>query len=91
MTAENPTAWEPTADEPAGYAEAIAELDAILIGLEDPAVDVDHLGDQVRRAAVLVAFCRQRIVAARLEVEQVTAALDDARSATDAEPGSTMP
>ncbi len=61
---------------PTGYAEALAELDSILIGLEDPAVDVDHLGSQVRRAAALIGFCRQRIVAARLEVEQVTAALD---------------
>jgi exodeoxyribonuclease VII small subunit len=58
-----------------GYAQALEELDHILVGLEDERVDVDHLGGEVRRAAELIAFCRQRILAARLEVEQVTAAV----------------
>ena len=57
----------------AGYAAALAELDEILRELEDPDLDVDRLGGQVRRAAQLIAFCRQRIVGARLEVEAVTA------------------
>lgn len=59
-------------DDPAGYAEALAELDAILTELENPNLDVDRLGGQVRRAARLIAFCRQRIVGARVEVEAVT-------------------
>jgi exodeoxyribonuclease VII small subunit len=74
-----PLGPEPTtaSGEPVtGYAQALAELDRILLGLEDDRVDVDHLGGEVRRAAGLVAFCRQRILAARLEVEQVTAAVD---------------
>lgn len=58
--------------EPAGYAEALAELDDILAELEDPQLDVDRLGGQVRRASQLIAFCKQRIVGARLEVEAVT-------------------
>lgn len=59
-------------DDPAGYAEALAELDSILTELENPNLDVDRLGGQVRRAARLIAFCRQRIVGARVEVEAVT-------------------
>ncbi len=59
-------------DDPAGYAEALAELDAILTELENPNLDVDRLGGQVRRAARLIAFCRGRIVGARVEVEAVT-------------------
>lgn len=55
-----------------GYAAALAELDDILAELEDPDLDVDRLGGQVRRAAQLIAFCKQRIVGARLEVEAIT-------------------
>jgi exodeoxyribonuclease VII small subunit len=56
-----------------GYAAALEELDRILIELEDPDLDVDRLGGQVRRAAQLIAFCKERILGARLEVEAVTA------------------
>ena len=65
-------------DEPAapGYADALAELEEILRELEGEAVDVDHLGERVRRAAVLIRFCRSRIDAARMEIDQVVAELD---------------
>ncbi len=62
----------PDDEDPAGYAEALAELDVILTELENPDLDVDRLGGRVRRAARLIAFCRQRIVGARVEVEAVT-------------------
>jgi exodeoxyribonuclease VII small subunit len=58
-----------------GYADAVAELEAILDGLETEEVDVDVLAGQVRRAADLLAHCRRRIDAARFEVEQVVASL----------------
>lgn len=69
-----PGTQAPPVDGPASYADALAELDAILLGLEDDRVDVDRLGAQVRRAAELIAFCRGRIVAARLEVADVATA-----------------
>ena len=62
---------------PAGYAEALAELDEILAALERSDVDVDVLAAKVQRAAVLVAFCRERIANARLQIEQVVAQLGD--------------
>jgi exodeoxyribonuclease VII small subunit len=68
---------DPTAAAP-GYADALAELDAILRELEGSDVDVDHLADRVARAAELIAMCREKINAAKLRVEQVTADLDDA-------------
>jgi len=61
----------PDEPDPAGYAEALAELDDILAELEDPDLDVDRLGGRVRRASQLIAFCRRRIAGARLEVEAV--------------------
>lgn len=63
---------QPVAD---GYAAALAELDAILARLERADVDVDVLATEVQRAAALVAFCRHRISAARLQIDQVVADL----------------
>lgn len=60
-----------------GYAEAMAELDDILRALDRDAVDVDDLARQVRRAALLIRHCRQRIAGARSEVEQIVVELEE--------------
>jgi exodeoxyribonuclease VII small subunit len=62
--------------EQLGYAAALGELDAILRELEGPDVDVDRLADQVRRAAILIQLCRDRIGGARLQIDSVIADLD---------------
>jgi len=59
-----------------GYAEAVAELDVILATLEASDVDVDQLATQVRRAAELITFCRERITGARLQIDNVIAELE---------------
>jgi exodeoxyribonuclease VII small subunit len=64
-------------EQPAGYAAALAELDDILSALERSDVDVDVLAAKVQRAAVLIAFCRDRIGNARVQIEQVVAELGD--------------
>ena len=63
----------------AGYAEALDELELILAQLERSDVDVDVLAAQVQRAAALIAFCRDRIGNARLQIEQAVSALNDDR------------
>jgi len=63
--------------EPAGYGEAVTELEAILREIEDAEVDVDVLAARVQRAAHLIDWCRARILAARKAVEDATADLDD--------------
>ncbi len=68
-----------TPADPVSYRDALAELDEILAELEGDAVDVDRLGLRVKRAAELIALCRQRIGAARVEVESVVADLDRLR------------
>lgn len=65
-----------TGPDAIGYAEAVAELEEILGQLDGDDVDVDHLGSQVRRAAELIALCRQRLDAARMEVTRIVADLD---------------
>jgi len=63
--------------EPAGYGEAVTELEEILREIEDAEVDVDVLADRVQRAAHLIEWCRARILAAREAVEDATADLAD--------------
>lgn len=65
----------PDVQEPAGYGEAVTELESILREIEDVDVDVDVLADRVRRAAELIEWCRGRILAARDAVEDATADL----------------
>jgi exodeoxyribonuclease VII small subunit len=62
------------------YAEALAELEAIVAGLERDELDVDVLGERVARAAVLIKICNRRIDAARLEVERVVTDLSPGES-----------
>jgi exodeoxyribonuclease VII small subunit len=59
--------------EDLGYAEALAELEAILRELDGPAVDVDRLTEHVARARALIGRCRERLADARLHIEQVVA------------------
>ena len=59
-----------------GYADALAELEEILDGLEEEDVDVDTLAEQVQRAAELIELCRERIGAAKLRIEEVVANAD---------------
>ncbi len=62
--------------ESLGYADAVAELEEILDGLESESVDVDVLADRVKRAAALIKHCRSKIGDARLHVEQVVGEID---------------
>ncbi|HUF97905.1 MAG TPA: exodeoxyribonuclease VII small subunit [Ilumatobacter sp.] len=79
MTAPDSTTTHDNA-APTGYAAALAELDGILRELEATDVDVDRLADRVARAAELIAFCRDRIGGARLQIDSVVAGLEPADS-----------
>lgn len=63
-------------DEEIGYAEALAELEGILSGLEQADVDVDVLAARVQRASELIRLCRDRIGNARTRIEDVVGGLD---------------
>lgn len=62
--------------KPPTYAEAAAELEAILAKIEGGEADVDEVVGLVRRGTELIRFCRERLDAARLEVSKVVADLD---------------
>ena len=70
---------DPSTDDPIGepaYVDAVAELETILAELEGDEVDIDVLGARVRRASELIRLCRDRVAAARMEVEHVVADLE---------------
>ncbi len=64
------------AQQEIAYADAVAELEEILAALEDDNIDVDALASKVERASHLISLCRDRIGAAKVQVEQVVADLD---------------
>ena len=63
-------------DEHLSYADAMEELEAILVDLERDDVDIDHLTERVARAATLIEFCRARIETARLDVTRLVEGLE---------------
>jgi exodeoxyribonuclease VII small subunit len=63
-------------DDTPGYAAALAELEGILADLEDDGIDIDLLAEKVERATVLIRLCRDRIAAARVQVDKVVADLE---------------
>ncbi len=65
---------EDNQESPTSYAESVAELKAIIRGIEDEDIDLDALGEQVERAALLIRRCRATITRAEMTVRQV---LDD--------------
>ena len=65
-----------TEEEELSYSTPVSELDQILAELEDDSLDVDILGDRVKRASELISFCRERITSAQTQVEQIVADLE---------------
>lgn len=71
-----PAPSSPPSSADIGYAEALAELDAILGELDDDGIDIDVLSRRVERAAYLITICRTRISAAQLQVAEIVKHLD---------------
>ena len=63
-------------NEPTGYAEAIAEVEAILRELDSGTVDVDVLTVKVARAAELIEWCTARIAAVQEQVDGMVSSFD---------------
>lgn len=63
-------------DEDLGYADAMTELDGILVELEGDHLDVDVLAERVRRASELIKLCRTRIARAQDDVDRIVTDLE---------------
>jgi len=60
------------------FGEAVAEVEEILSGLEEDAVDIDRLGDEVARAVELIQVCREKLEKTDREVRDLVAGLQSA-------------
>ena len=59
------------------FGEAVAEVETILAGLESDEVDIDRLGDEVKRAVELIRVCREKLEKTDREVRDLVAGLQD--------------
>ena len=57
------------------FGEAVTEVEEILSGLEDDNVDIDKLGEEVRRAVELIQVCRDKLEKTDTEVRQLVKGL----------------
>jgi exodeoxyribonuclease VII small subunit len=56
----------------------VAEVEEILTGLEEDAVDIDRLGEEVARAVELIQVCREKLEKTDREVRDLVAGLQSA-------------
>ncbi len=61
---------------PAGYSEAMREVESILSELDSSSIDVDVLATKVERASFLITWCNERITAAQLTVDTLVADIE---------------
>jgi len=60
-------------------------VEEILSGLEDDNVDIDKLGEEVRRAVELIQVCRGKLEKTDAEVRQLVEGLQTGAAADDAD------
>jgi exodeoxyribonuclease VII small subunit len=75
------------------FGEAVSEVEQILAGLEQDEVDIDLLGEEVKRAVELIQVCRQKLEKTDGEVRELVAGLQQPASdeETDKESGEDLP
>jgi exodeoxyribonuclease VII small subunit len=71
---------------PPNYTEAFSELQTIISEIEGGAISVDKLAEKVKRAAILIRICQDKLKATEGDVNQIFAELespDEPSSSTD--------
>lgn len=53
------------------YEEAIAELEEIVRDIEFGEISVDDLSEKIKRSAVLIKFCKQKLKSTEENVEEI--------------------
>lgn len=57
------------------FGDAVGEIEQILADLEADEVDIDELGEQVKRAVELIQVCREKLEKTDAEVRDLVAGL----------------
>lgn len=58
------------------YEKAYTELQEIIAAIETGDVSVDLLAEKVKRAAELIAFCKEKLTATEQDVQQILSGLN---------------
>ncbi len=67
------------------FSLAMEELESVLRRIEGDEIDIDQLGRELGRAALLLEVCRKKIRRAEVEVQQIVEAIEeDAADSGDA-------
>ena len=76
--AEKKTNPKRTPAKKLSFGEAVSEVEEILAGLEQDEVDIDRLGEEVKRAVELIQVCRDKLEKTDREVRDLVAGLQAA-------------
>lgn len=60
-----------TKEKAPDYQQAFAELEQIVRDIERETIGVDELAEKVKRAAVLIGVCRQKLKDTEVDVQQI--------------------
>ncbi len=58
------------------YTDAFEELRLIVKEMESGDIEIDELSEKVKRAAVLIRICRDKLMATELDVKQILSDLE---------------
>ena len=58
------------------FGEAVSEVEEILANLESETVEIDTLGEQVKRAVELIQVCREKLEKTDSEVRELVSGLE---------------
>ena len=58
------------------YKDAVSEIETILGKLENEELDVDELADKVKRASVLLKFCKDKLTTTEKEIQNIIEEMD---------------
>ena len=59
------------------FSLAMEELESVLRRIEGDEIDIDQLGRELGRAALLLEVCRKKIRRAEVEVQQIVEAIEE--------------
>lgn len=63
--------------ETINYEQAYKELELIVNQIEDGEIGIDDLSEKIKRASVLLKFCKSKLISTQQDVEKILEDLED--------------
>ena len=81
--AEKKTSPKRTPVKKLSFGEAVGEVERILAGLEQDEIDIDKLGQEVKRAVERIQVCREKLEKTDREVRDLVSGLQESGAASE--------